>query len=71
VTATVVLMPQRYRRRSGLIYRRGNIGNTPITPVLDGGRDAPLSRRARLIFRLAVVSISVTALVLIAWARFG
>ncbi|MGH9031581.1 MAG: hypothetical protein ACRDZV_05570 [Acidimicrobiia bacterium] len=64
-------MPQPYRRRTGLIYRRANIGNAPITPVLDGGRDAPLSRRGPAAFWLAVGLISLAALALIVWARLG
>jgi hypothetical protein len=60
-----------------VILRSGQLGSRPgsaITAsptVLDGGEDAPLSRRGRVIFRATLIGIFVLGIALIVITRFG
>jgi len=59
----------RYRRRTGLIYRRGNIGGQedalPQPPILDGGRDAPFGPRDSNLFKLLGAAVVVIGIALV------
>jgi hypothetical protein len=71
---------QRWRRRTGVIYRPGTIfaDGRPRTGwfgarwwSIDGGDDAPLSRRGRLIFRVTLTMVVAAGVVLIFASRPG
>jgi hypothetical protein len=67
-------MAKPWRRRSGVIRRSGILGARPGSAffgspdVLDGGEDAPISARGRLIFRATILAILAAGFVLIAVA---
>ncbi|MEX0666394.1 MAG: hypothetical protein WD598_16695 [Acidimicrobiia bacterium] len=65
-------MTDRYRRRYGVIFRRGNLGGPPdgdprIGPVNDGGRDAPMGPRDQTFFKHFFWVAAVIAVGLIVW----
>jgi hypothetical protein len=60
-----------YRRKPGIIYSRPNIGAGRGAPILDGGHDAPLSRRGKLAFRLTLLGILVLGAALITLAALS
>jgi hypothetical protein len=68
-------MAKPWHRRAGVIRRSGILGSRPGSAlfgspdVLDGGEDAPISPRGRLIFRVTVLTIFVVGFILIAVAR--
>jgi hypothetical protein len=61
----------RYERRRGVIFRPGTLGAIArpglSIGINDGGDDAPLTPRRRLLFRLALLAIVVVGFVLIAF----
>jgi hypothetical protein len=69
-----------YHRRSGVIWRSPQLG-VPREPRYgwfwqgvwenDGGEDAPLSRRGRLIFRSVILGIFVAFVVLVLLTASG
>ena len=68
-------MAKPWRRRSGVISRAGILGARPGSALfgspnmLDGGEDAPLSRRGRVLFFSAIAIIVIVGGTLIAFAR--
>jgi hypothetical protein len=54
-----------------VIFRRGSIGPDPRpgrdVGILDGGQDAPLSRRARLLYRSIIAFVAVVGAALVLW----
>ncbi len=74
-----------YRRRVGVIFRRGNLGGGSgfgfggfgggafgrgAGPVLDGGHDAPMGPRDRKLFEIIFVVAGVVGIALILLAVF-
>jgi hypothetical protein len=69
-------MIQRWRRRTGVIYRPGTIWAAAFPRLNangsnEGGADAPLSRRGRLLFRATLTIVVAAGVVLIFASRPG
>jgi hypothetical protein len=67
---------QRWRRRTGVIYRPWTIWSearpgSRMNWSNDGGDDAPLSHRGRLVFRGVLVFVVASGIVLIVASRPG
>jgi hypothetical protein len=63
-----------WRRRTGVIYRPPILGATTMPRRLwrysiDGGEDAPLTTRGRVVFWGALALVVVAGSALLAWSR--
>ena len=56
-------------RKRGGVFTRSNSGYPSATRIIDGGHDARLTRRGRLMYGAALLGIVAIGFLLIAFAR--